>query len=133
MAKGEGEGDAEEVRVPGAVITIDPYHGRNRVFAWLWIAVRLPVHGVNWKPLESRDVVIFDDRGKAALFREGPYSSRVATSRMAEVVAQVKAVGIKEFLRKEQVAEGKIGPISVNVPTTSPAKFVIDSIRRRFK
>jgi len=127
-----GTGEPGEVRVPGAVITIDPYRGRNRVLAWLWITVQVPVRGGAWSPLDKVDIVIWDESKRTVLFREGPHSAREAARRKAEVLAEVEAEGVGEFLRSQQVAESRIGPVSVQVPRASPTRYVVASIRRWF-
>jgi len=49
---------------------------------------------------------------------------------MAELVAGVESVGIEEFLRKGQIADRRIGTVTVEIPNTTPTKYLVESIRR---
>ena len=124
---------ARERSVPGAVVTVDPYHRRNRVLAWQWITLQLPVMGGSWRPFEKRVVVIFNESKKTVLFREGPYSSLTRQFPNGRSLAEISEEGIEGFLRGQQIVQRRIGPVTAKVPSTPPTSYVIDSIRRCFR
>lgn len=78
------------------------------------------------------DVVVTDPTRTEEFYREGPLSSVAAGKRQAQIVKAIQSDGLDPFLRRVQIEESRIGPVSVDTPSTSPFKYVVSSVRRWF-
>ena len=92
-----------------------------------------PIHGVNWRPFDKRDVVVTDWSGKHELYREGPFSSGDASRHQQVITREIKGDGLAPFLRQRQIEEGTIEPVSAASGRLSWAQEVTLSVRLWWK
>ena len=116
-----GEG-AEEVRqwldnpvaVPGGVVGTDPFRRWGPTIRWTFVVILAPIFGANWRPFNKRDVVVTDLDGTSELYREGPFTSSGAQRRQNGIVEEINADGLAAFLRRRQIEESTIGPVTAS-------------------
>jgi hypothetical protein len=95
------------VPVPGGIVTIDLYRGMNPVLWWIWTVVQVPLKGPNWVGRIKRDLVISDESGSRELYREGPYNNITVVNPLEQVLAEIRADGLDQFLFKRQAEESR--------------------------
>jgi hypothetical protein len=102
------------VQVPGGIVTIDSYRKRSRLGFWIKYIVRIFFEGGFSASGMLRDIVIKSPAGDRELYREGPYDGLSIEGALGKLVNEVRKVGVEQFLRSRQVADQRIGPISVH-------------------
>jgi hypothetical protein len=108
MGRGRTEWGLE---VPGGFVTTKIPGGLSFVAAIVQSGM---VPGVS----VAQDIVIQDETRTRELFREGPYSTISVDLPLRKIVAQIESVGLDEFLRRRQIENAQIGPVTS--PTGRP-------------
>jgi len=99
--------------VPGGVVGTDPYRRWGPTFRWVVFVLEVPLRfGPNWRPFNKRDVVVTDLSRTEELYREGPFTARAANNRQSVLVTTIKSDGLDHFLRRMQIEQSTIGPVS---------------------
>jgi hypothetical protein len=102
--------------VPGGVVTTVV---RWRSVIWPLLDLGRYAGGV------SRDIVIRDSTGARELYREGPYNQITVNRPLNRILAEIEAEGLESFLRKRQIEQGQIGPISERSDRVSLTKATV--------
>jgi hypothetical protein len=58
------------------------------------------------------DIVVYDATRKHELYREGPFSDVSVNRSLNEILDEIGNLGFDEFLRRRQIANSQIGPVS---------------------
>jgi hypothetical protein len=83
--------------VPGGIVTIDPYRGRNSIIFWTKIALEDPLGAVGAIAIK-RDIVIQDATRENELYRDGPYNSIAVSRPLKLLLTEIREVGLEVFL-----------------------------------
>ena len=100
------------VEVPGGAVGTDPFRRWGPVVRWTTVVILAPILGPNWRPFNKRDVVVTDLNGMHEMYREGPLTSGGAQRRQQAIVREITADGMASFLRRRQIEESTIGPVT---------------------
>ena len=102
------------IEVPGALVGTDPYRRWGPAIRWTVVVVEfiLTLGRSGWFAFNKRDVVVADLSCTQEFYREGPFSARSANSRKAAIVTTIKSEGLDHFLRRMQIEQSTIGPVS---------------------
>jgi hypothetical protein len=99
------------VEVPGGLVGTDPYRGWGPTIRWTMVLLRLPIV-VRQRPFNKRDVVVTDPSRTREFYREGTFSSWAADRRKMAIATTIKTEGLDQFLRRMQIEQSTIGPVS---------------------
>jgi hypothetical protein len=101
------------IEVPGALVGTDPYRRWGPILRWAVIGLEFPIMGgPNWHPFDKLDVVVVDITRTQEFYREGPFSARTAARRETQIVASIKTDGLDKFVRRMQIEQSTLGPVS---------------------
>jgi hypothetical protein len=100
--------------LPGGIVGTDPFRRWGSAVRWTSVVILAPIPGANWRPFNKRDVVITDVGGTHEMFREGPFTSSDAQRRQQTVVGEISTDGLATFLRRRQIEESTIGPVTAS-------------------
>jgi len=115
--------------VSGGVVGTDPFRRWGPTARWISVVILAPILGANWRPFNKRDVVVTDPSGTDELYREGPFTSSGAQHRQQAIVLEIDADGLATFLRRRQIEESTIGPVSASRSQPSRVQETTVSMR----
>lgn len=107
------------IEVPGGVVGTDPYRRWGPTIRWAIVLLELPLLGRNPRPFNKRDVVVCRLDSETEMYREGPFTSVGAQRRQRTIVREISADGLAAFLRRRQIEESTIGPVTA--PSGQPS------------
>lgn len=102
------------VEVPGGVVGTDPFRRWGPAVRWTSVVILVPIFGANWRPFNKRDVVVTDFGRTHEMYREGPFTSSGAQRRQQTIVREITSDGLAAFLRRCQIEESTIGPVTAS-------------------
>jgi hypothetical protein len=60
----------------------------------------------------EQDIVIQDESRERELYREGPFNNISVEFPLKRILAEIESKGLDEFLRRRQIENSQIGPVS---------------------
>jgi hypothetical protein len=97
------------IPIPGGLVRQDINRGQPAAFGWVRAFLEALGDGTGLR--RRRDIVIYEAETMREVYRVGPYNGRTITRPMRRLVSQINQVGLDQFLRAEQIEDGKVGPI----------------------
>lgn len=88
----------EGVTVAGGVVKIDLLRGAGRFRFWLRI-IKASLNSYSFSTRSfKRDLLVLDATTHEVLYREGPYDGTTVSGAFWDVVAQIKGLGVDDFI-----------------------------------
>lgn len=119
------------VDIPGGAVGTDPYRRWGPAFRWPWAILDafLSMGQSAMLSFDKRDVVVSDLSFTQEFYREGPSSASAADRRKMAIVTTIKRDGLDQFLRRMQIEQSTIGPVSAPSGKISGLQRVRASLR----